>query len=64
MALVDQITAIVRRIDPEFEKEGGSTRHWVRDFFLPALADEGLRVLTDKQIDAIHSDGFRQGFHD
>jgi ABC-type sugar transport system substrate-binding protein len=28
------------------------------------LEQAGLKVLTAEQIDAIHSDGFRQGFHD
>lgn len=28
------------------------------------LKDAGIRLLTEKEIDAIHSDGFRQGFSD
>ncbi len=42
---VQRITALVRRIDPLFEAEGGSTRHWVRDFFLPALEADGLALI-------------------
>lgn len=34
------------------------------DAALSALREAGFRVLTEKQIDAIHSDGFRQGLHD
>jgi hypothetical protein len=36
---------VVRPADEAFEKDGGGTRHWVRDHFLPALAAEGLRFV-------------------
>jgi hypothetical protein len=43
--LVAAVTSLVRRIDPEFEKEGGSTRHWVRDWFLPGLDEAGYEIV-------------------
>ena len=43
--LVRVLTSIVREIDPLFEAEGGSTRHWVRDFFLPELERRGLWIV-------------------
>lgn len=43
---VSHVTAVCRKVDPEFEKEGGGTRHWVRDFFLPALAEAGYVVVS------------------
>jgi hypothetical protein len=36
---------VVRPADEAFEKDGGGTRHWVRDHFLPALGAEGLRIV-------------------
>jgi hypothetical protein len=43
--LVNEVTRVVRRIDPLFEKEGGSTRHWVRDWFLPTLDEAGYEIV-------------------
>lgn len=34
---VRELAAIVRRADERHETDGGSTRHWVRDHFLPEL---------------------------
>ena len=42
--LLPQITAVVRDADRAFERAGGSTRHWVRDCFLPLLARAGLTI--------------------
>ena len=42
---VEEITRIVRDADQDFEGSGGSTRHWVRDCFLPALEKSGLRIV-------------------
>ena len=39
------VTIIVREADQAFEKSGGSSRHWVRDCFLPLLEAAGLRVV-------------------
>jgi hypothetical protein len=43
-ALIQAITAIVREADQQFEREGGSSRHWVRDHFLPLLEREGYEL--------------------
>lgn len=37
--LVQALTAIVRKADEQHLRDGGSTRHWVRDCFLPLLAE-------------------------
>jgi len=42
--LVVKLTGIVRECDERFEKVGGSSRHWVRDFFLPYIRQHGLDV--------------------
>ena len=39
------ITAVVREADQAFESSGGSSRHWVRDQFLPRLATAGWRLV-------------------
>ena len=44
--LVNRITALVREADQAFERVGGSSRHWVRDCFLPTLNQGGLVVLA------------------
>lgn len=41
---VNRITAVVREADRTFEKVGGSSRHWVRDCFLPLLNRSGLFI--------------------
>lgn len=43
--ITKQITKVVREADIGFETSGGSTRHWVRDQFLPLLEKAGLRVV-------------------
>lgn len=42
--VVNQVTAVVREADRAFERSGGSSRHWVRDCFLPRLNESGLCV--------------------
>lgn len=39
-----QLTQAVRNADRNFEKVGGSSRHYVHDCLLPALAEQGLEV--------------------
>jgi len=39
------VTRAVRRADKDFQQAGGSSRHWVRDFFLPYLRQEGIRLI-------------------
>lgn len=38
------LTRAVRDADQVHQSTGGGTRHWLRECFLPALEDEGLRV--------------------
>ena len=42
--LVARITEAVREADHDFERVGGSSRHWVRDCFLPSLRRHALIV--------------------
>lgn len=42
--LVRVLTRACREADETFERVGGSTRHWVRDCFLPALAKHHLTL--------------------
>jgi hypothetical protein len=42
--LVAKITRAVRVADEQFEESGGSSRHWVRECFLPCLEAEGLEI--------------------
>lgn len=44
MPLVTAITAVVREADRAFQRVGGSSRHWVRDCFLPSLNNAGFAV--------------------
>jgi hypothetical protein len=46
--IVAAITLIVREADEHFERVGGSSRHWVRDCFLPVLNRRGWFVDTEK----------------
>ncbi len=46
---VNAITAVVRDADQTFERVGGSSRHWVRDCFLPILNQAGYVVVPDTQ---------------
>jgi hypothetical protein len=43
--LVAAITAAVRKADRDFERVGGSSRHWTRECFLPTLNAAGLMVV-------------------
>lgn len=43
--LLKRITAAVRTADKNFERVGGSSRHWVRDCFLPELEQHDLRLV-------------------
>jgi hypothetical protein len=44
-ALTPKLTAAVREADQAFETVGGSSRHYVRDCLLPALAKAGLKIV-------------------
>ena len=41
---VDVVTRVCREADSRFVADGGSTRHWARDHFLPALRAEGYVI--------------------
>ena len=42
--LLFRVTRVVRAADGEFVRVGGSSRHWVKDCFLPLLDREGLGI--------------------
>jgi hypothetical protein len=42
--IVNALTAICREADRNFERVGGSSRHWVRDCFLPLLNAKGWQM--------------------
>jgi len=42
--LVNAVTAIVHAADVHFQRVGGSSRHWVRDCFLPLLNSAGWEI--------------------
>ena len=46
-ATVAEITKAVREADEDFRHVGGSTRHWVRDCFIPALDAAWMRVVVN-----------------
>ena len=46
--MINKLTMIVREADDVFDKVGGSSRHWVRDCFVPLLENAGMQVV--KQI--------------
>ena len=43
---IEAITRAVRNADKQFEIIGGSSRHWVRECFIPALEEEGLLIIS------------------
>jgi len=45
IATVKDITEIYRECDRKFSLTGGSTRHYVRDLFLPALEEAGFLII-------------------
>lgn len=44
------ITAIVREADEGFQKAGGTSRHWARDWFLPLMYQHGWRLEKENPI--------------
>ena len=46
-ATVAEITKAVRQADEDFRHVGGSSRHWVRDCFIPALDAAWMRVVVN-----------------
>ena len=41
-----KVTRAVRAADLAFAESGGSSRHWVQECFIPALAKEGLAIVV------------------
>lgn len=53
--LVSEITEVVRAADREFQRVGGSSRHWVRECFLPELTAACYSIVpaaTEEQLRA------------
>ncbi len=44
--LVARITRAIRECDQGFQQTGGSSRHWVRDWFLPTLQKHNLKIVN------------------
>lgn len=44
--IIAMVTAVMREADPLFEKTGGGTRHYVREFLLPIMARDGLTIIN------------------
>lgn len=44
--IVAAIAGIVREADEAFTASGGTSRHWVREQFLPILNKHGYRILS------------------
>ena len=47
---LDRVLCAIRDADKVFEKTGGSTRHWLRECFLPILEKEGLAVTEQGEL--------------
>lgn len=47
--IIRRVTRATRAADEAFQKIGGSSRHWVRECFLPAIEEEGL-VITERAL--------------
>jgi hypothetical protein len=54
--LVDVLTPLVHEADARHEVEGGGTRHWVRDYFLPELRAAGLTVSVASSTNHVQGD--------
>jgi hypothetical protein len=42
---IREIANAVRAADRDFESSGGSSRHWVRDHFIPELESNGFTIV-------------------
>lgn len=54
------LTEVVRTADRNFEKSGGSSRHWVREQFLPELERAGFKLVRVAQTSAGTDEAGRQ----
>lgn len=46
------VVNVTRIADRGFQTEGGSTRHWLRDHFLPELDAAGFRIVKKEELSA------------
>ncbi len=53
--IVRLVTAVIRDADEMFVKSGGSSRHWVRECFLPKLNGAGLFIQPEITAEELHS---------
>lgn len=44
--LISKVVRAVRKADKDFDKVGGSSRHWVIECLLPCLEEEGLEIVA------------------
>ena len=54
--VIKQVTEVVRAADRAFESSGGSSRHWVREQFIPCLEDAGLRIVPAAYIERLEAE--------
>lgn len=54
--IIKLVTEAVQAADEHFEKVGGSSRHWVRDCFLPELKERGLEIVKTSAQQAVGAD--------
>lgn len=55
------VTEAVRKADKIFRNVGGSTRHWVRDCFIPTLEESGLCIRPKQEPHTDDWEEFRAG---
>ena len=54
--VIKQVTEVVRAADRAFESSGGSSRHWVREQFIPRLEDAGLRIVPAVHMECLEDE--------
>ena len=54
--VIKQVTEVVRAADRAFESSGGSSRHWVREQFIPRLEDAGLRIVPSAYVERLEAE--------
>jgi hypothetical protein len=59
-SIVSRVTLAMRNADVRFDKVGGSTRHYVRDCFLPELEEAGLQLVEVEWFDKFVNEAMSQ----
>ena len=54
--LLSYITDAVRDADEGFRRTGGSSRHWVDDWFLPMLKKRGLDIFKADEVYSLQAE--------